>query len=211
MPVITVWSEIYCPFAYLMMSRLVEAVESSDQRIEIQSRAWPLELKNEKPFPAETVAAEIPALAQYEPDAFARPSGDWPTTFLPAFEAVKWAYSLGTSEGVALDLAVRRAFFRDGANVSYRHVLLDVAEVQGLDRDGLAGALDSGRFRAAVMNDYAEAEKIGVKGSPTVILPDGASMVNPGMKIDWVRGLPIIVADDRLVYTELVRRALSGS
>ena len=59
-------------------------------------RCWPLELVNERGTPWATLSQEIPVLTQLEPDHFAPPKRDtWPSTLLPAMEALKVAGELG--------------------------------------------------------------------------------------------------------------------
>jgi hypothetical protein len=69
-----------------------------------------------------------------------------------------------------------------------------------LDLDQLADALDGGRHRLALMADFAVARTDAIPGSPTLRLPDGITVHNPGMTVHWegpwAAGYPIVDADD---------------
>ena len=61
-------------------------------------RCWPLELVNGRGTHWATLSQEIPVLAQLEPDHFSPPRREtWPSTLLPAMEALKVAGELGGS------------------------------------------------------------------------------------------------------------------
>ena len=57
------------------------------------------------------------------------------------------------------------------------------------------------------------AERIGVKGSPHVYLPDGSDVANPGIDKHWEgeegEGFPVVDGYDASVYDDLIRRAAS--
>lgn len=81
------------------------------------------------------------------------------------------------------DLTLRRAFWAQGRCTSLRHVIFDIAEEMGaVDIDGLAGALDSGSARAAIMARYEAARDGRVTCSPHVFPHDGTNSANPGIE-----------------------------
>ena len=61
------------------------------------------------------------------------------------------------------------------------------------------------------MADFAIARTDAIPGSPTLRLPDGTTISNPGIAVHWegpwAAGYPIIDSDDRRVYEDLLRRA----
>lgn len=207
MAILRIWSDLRCPWSYVATIRLHRMRDHlSADAVEFEHRAYPLELTESGLMAEDQARAEIVAAAQLESSAFsAYGSATWPTSYLMAFEAQKWGYSLGQDVGERFDLALRRAFFLHGHNLSMRAEVLAVADTEQLSSDMLAAALDDGRFRAEVMADYAEAQDLGVEGSPQVFLPDGASHFNPGTAFRWERGLPIIESDHPSVYEELIQ------
>ena len=73
------------------------------------------------------------------------------------------------------DKAVRRlfrAYFTDGLNVNDQAVLGDLAEEVGLNRAVTVDALERRAFDDAVTADIHQADQIGIKGSPFMVLAD---------------------------------------
>ena len=202
---ITIWSDMHCPWAYVALLRLHRMRDhlGADQLI-FDLRSYQRQPVGETD--AETVKREVVALAQLEPTAFsALRSEAWPTNNMAAHEAQKWGFSQGQEIGESFDIALRRAVFLHGHNLGVRNELLAVAELEGLNTDQLAAALDDGRFRKAVVADFEEAIAQEIPGSPQVVLPDGTSHHNPGISHRTERGIPIIVSDHPSVYEELVQ------
>lgn len=101
------------------------------------------------------------------------------------------------------------------ADASLRSVILSVAErTAGVDADALAEAIDDGRARRAVMDDFAEATGDTVQGSPHLFLPGGTAMHNPGVEMRWEgekgKGFPVVESDRPGVYADLLRLASAG-
>ena len=207
--VLEVASDIHCPWAYVCVLRLRRARDALGLDVALRHLYWPLELVNRRGAPRHILDAEIPVLAQLEPDDFAAWKGaEWPSTFLPAFELVKAAEEQGLPAADDLDLALRRAFFLDHRNLSLRTVLFEVArEVRALDLDALQQAYDSGRTRRVVLQEYDEVCRRGIEGSPEVYLPSGERVHNPGFTKQWHRGIPHVLSEDRDVYERLLRAA----
>jgi predicted DsbA family dithiol-disulfide isomerase len=207
--VLTVFSDLHCPWAYLFSIRLRRARNGVGDP-PVAWRCWPLELVNERGTPWETVSKEIPVLTQLEPDHFAAPRREtWPSTLLPAMEALKAAGELGGPEAAdRFDEAARRAFFLDRRDLSIRPTLADLAAEAGLDRARFLDAFDGGGHRRSVIADWEEGRRRGVEGSPHVFLPDGTGRFNPGIgKLDWVRGIPVPSQVDEGEIAKLVDQA----
>jgi predicted DsbA family dithiol-disulfide isomerase len=221
MAAITVYSDIACPWAHVAVARLhrVRAELGLEGRVELDHRAFPLEVFNERPTPRKALDAEIPVAGAVEPEAgwqvWQGPADAWPVTSLPALEAVqaaKTVCSLGASE--RLDRALRVAFFGQSRCISMRHVILDVARstLGGDEAETLREALDSGVARSAVLDQCETARTSDeVKGSPHVFLPDGTNAHNPGIRMHWVGehgvGFPVVDEDNPDVYKSLLEAA----
>jgi predicted DsbA family dithiol-disulfide isomerase len=217
------WSDLLCPFAHVAVHRLRQAREHLGLRVRLDHHVFPLELFN-GPHPRRGTDTEAVGLGQVAPEAGFRvwTAADdlYPHTVLLAAEAVlaAKAQSLGAAE--ALDVALRRAFWSQSRSIGHRQVVLDVAaEAAGaapspaerIDVDALAEALGSGRHRRDLTADFAVARTDAIPGSPTLRLPDGATVTNPGLVVHWegpwAAGYPIVDADDRTVHDDLLRRA----
>ncbi|MDF1594722.1 MAG: DsbA family protein [Acidimicrobiia bacterium] len=207
MAVLRIWSDLRCPWAYIATVRLHRMRDHlSADEVMFEHRAYPLELTESGLRSEQEARAELAVAAQLESSAFSLyDNPTWPTSYLTAFEAQKWGYSLSQEVGEQLDFALRKAFFMHGHDLSMRSEILTVARTEQLPVDQLTKALDDGHFRKAVMTDFEEATNIDIEGSPQVVLPDGATHHNPGTTIRWQRGLPIIESDHPSVYEELIQ------
>lgn len=215
---IVVYSDIACPWAHIAVTRLHEARTrlGLDGAVQFDHRAFPLELANERPTPFRVLHAEIPVTATAEPDAgwqvWQAAPWQWPVSSLPALEAVQAAKEQSRRASEDLDLALRRALFAQSRCITMRHVVLDVARAcESVDEDALEDALDDGRARADVMAQWRATDDAGVEGSPHLFLPDGTDVHNPGIEMhmqgEHGKGIPVIDADDRSVYDDLLKRA----
>ena len=221
---IQLWSDLLCPFAHVAVHRLRDTRErlGLGGQVRLDHHVFPLELFN-GPHPRRGTDTEAVGLGQVAPEAGFRvwTGADdlYPHTVLLAAEAVLAAKWQSMDAAEALDAALRRAFWSQSRSIAHRQVVLDVAaEVADrddgnavLDVDQLTDALDSGRSRRALMADFAIARTDAVPGSPTLRLPDGSTVHNPGMTVHWegpwAAGYPIVDVDDPRVYEDLLRRA----
>jgi predicted DsbA family dithiol-disulfide isomerase len=219
---VVVYCDIACPWATCAVWRLVRTRRDLglDERVHLDHRAFPLELVNERPTPKPTLDAEIPVVADIEPDFGFQPWTEadwkWPGTVLLALEAVQAAKEQGLAVSERLDVDLRRALFCDSRCISLRPVVLAVAATcAGLDVAALTKALDDGVGRRAVLQQLDAARATGVKGSPHVFLPDGSDVHNPGIAIHWQgehgHGSPVVDRDEPGVYVELLRRITTES
>jgi predicted DsbA family dithiol-disulfide isomerase len=216
---IAVWSDIGCPWAHLAVHRLHVTRHrlGLDDAVRFEHRPFPLELFNERPTPRDTLRAEVPVLAERDPDAgwqeWDAPEWQWPVTTLPALEAVQGAAAEDLRAAEELDRELRHAFFAESRCISLRHVILEVAEkCDAVDAESLAGALDDGVARRALIARFEDAVKSDeIKGSPHLFLADGTSVHNPGITMHWTggdgEGVPVVERDDPSVYEDLLRHA----
>ena len=214
---LTIWSDVGCPWASLLVWRLHARRAALELDVPIDHRCFPLELFNDRPSPRAILDAEVEALAPLIPDAGWRPwwrdPSEYPVSTLLALEAVQAAKEQGNDASERLDLALRQAFWRDARCISLRSEVLDAAEsTEVVDVAALAEALDSGRFRRNVVADWrAAATENAAEGSPTVVLPDGTKLMNPGVEQHWEGpkpgGRPVVDSDDVAALDELLRAA----
>ena len=118
---------------------------------------------------------------------------------LPPMEAVQAAKLQSLEASEQLDRALRRAFLGESRCISLRHVILEVAsECDGVEVGALAAALDDGRARRALLDDWATARGPDVRGSAHLFAPDGTNGQNPGILVAWEDdpAKPTIEVDD---------------
>ena len=211
---IQVWSDLSCPWSHAVVWRLWDARRrlGLEGRVRFDHHAFPLELFNSEPTPRPVRDAERPVVAQLAPragwQAWSAPDHAWPVTMLLPTEAVLAAKEQSLQASEELDRGLRRAFWGESRCISLRHVILEVAtECDHLDPTALADALDDGRARRALLEDWAIARGEEVRGSAHLFAPDGTNAQNPGISYRWVGGGPVVDADDPGAIDELVRRA----
>ncbi|MEU8174385.1 DsbA family protein [Microbispora hainanensis] len=215
---IIIFSDIWCSFAHIAVHRLHTTRErlGLTERVRFDHRAFPLELLNDAPSPRPGTDSEVGRMAALEPDAGWQlwQAKDWlyPSTTLPALEAVQAAKEQGFAASEQLDLALRKAFWAESRCISHRKVILDAAASTGVvDVDALAAALDDGRARRALSEQAAIAATDRVNCSPHLFLPDGTDHANPGIEVGWAGsygiGWPVVSSDDPSVFEDILKRA----
>ncbi len=113
-----------------------------------------------------------------------------PVSSLPAHLALKAVQAQAAERGdPALGdrafLQVRQAFFEQGRDISAAAVLDDVLSAAGADLADLRARLARGEAHAALMADYQDAQSLGVKGSPSLVLNEGRQTLygNVGFRV----------------------------
>lgn len=216
--VIVVYSDIWCSFAHITIARMHAARTKLglEKEVRFDHRAFPLELLNNASSPRTGTDSEVARMAILEPDAgwqlWQNKDYYYPSTTLPALEAVQAAKLQSLEAGEQLDLALRKAFWARSKNISNRKVILDAAASTGaVDVTELTTALDDGRARKTLSEQAAIAATDQVSCSPHLFLPDGSDHANPGISSHWEGrygvGYPVVDADDREVVTDLIKRA----
>lgn len=208
MTTVTIYSDIHCPWASVAVHRLRAARERHGLDVTFDQRAWPLEWVNGSGTPRHIVEPETAVLAQHAEELFSRfRGGSWPSTFLPAFEAVAAARRvLGVRAAEDVDYALRVAFFRDSADLSVRASLAEAVAAGGehaakrgdaFDGEAVMTVWDSEAVRADVVADWERSKQLPIQGSPQIFWPDGSTTHNPGMTDhEWVRGIPRLRSSD---------------
>ena len=215
---IQVWSDLGCPWSHAVVWRLHDARRrlGLEGRVAFEHHAFPLELFNSEPTPRPQRDAEWPVAATLAPgagwQAWSAPDHAWPVTTMPPMEAVQAARAQSAAAAEELDRGLRRALWGESRCISLRHVILEVAsECEMVDVAALAEALDDGRARRALMDDWAVARGDEVRGSAHLFAPDGTNAQNPGLEIGWssdaAGGRPTLVRDDPAALDDLLRRA----
>ena len=184
--VLTVWSDVACPWATLALHTLRERARAKNVVLHIDHRVFPLELVNSAATPqpmhddeVERIIAILPSLGWQQ---WTQPAWQYPVTMLPAIQAVQAAKHMGLRASDALDGALRRAFFVEQRCVSLRHVIDDIAQdVPDIDASRLGALLDSGAGLDAISADRRELADGQVQGSPHIWTADGPYAANPGV------------------------------
>jgi predicted DsbA family dithiol-disulfide isomerase len=182
LPEIWEWAEYYCPWCYITAVRLNEALPEFQGQVKLRIRPFPLEVLGSGPAPRDILDQEWWLAAIQEPKAaFAHFKGDdFPTTTLPAFEAVWCALQQDEALALKYDLRIRRAFFAESRNIGRPEVLIELAEEIGLDMAPFLRSFKSGAAHDPVLAEgRIGKETYGVRGTPTLMLADGKRLRPP--------------------------------
>lgn len=179
---VTVFSDFTCPFSYVTEAALARVEDT-----EVAYRAFEL-------FPA---PARLP-LGGPEVEA-ARPLADALGLRLnrpPIAARTRKAHELarfGESKGIGRPLraALFAAYFGEGRDIGRIDVLVSVAAALGLDPSETKVVLDVDTFAGEVAHDGAEARRLGIAGTPALLLADGAGprLVTGALSVDDLRAL----------------------
>jgi predicted DsbA family dithiol-disulfide isomerase len=162
--------------------RLHQVLPEYRDRVRLCIRAVPLEVAGGEAAPRDILEQEwwLAALQELQAKFAPYQGDDWPTTTLPAFDAVWCAAQQGEEMAHEYDLRVRRAFFGESRNIGRREVLLAVAAEAGQEMTGFTQMFDSGVARAAVLEECRLGrEQYGVRGTPTLMLENGSKLRSP--------------------------------
>jgi predicted DsbA family dithiol-disulfide isomerase len=97
---------------------------------------------------------------------------DPPRSSLPPLVALEAARVQGEGAQRALLKALRMAAFLRGVNIARRDVLLEVAEGAGLDVPRFLRDLDDPRAGEGLQEGLDDAESMGIRGVPAVVIGD---------------------------------------
>lgn len=167
---IDVWSDYVCPFSYLELPVLERLQSELGPELEVHWRAYEL-----RPAPVPTLdpageylrttwARAVYPLAEQRGMTLRLPPVQ-PRSRL-ALEAAEFAKDAGAFP--AFHQGVFRAFFEEGRDIGDLGVLRDIAEASGLDREALTRALKSGSYTGRVVFDQEAAQRLGIRGVPTL-------------------------------------------
>ncbi len=202
-PVIEVFADIWCPFAHVGLRAIDEQRARAGRRdVAILVRAWPLELVNGVPLDPRVTREHAEDLRdQVAPDLFSHLDVDrFPTSTLEALALANRAYRTDLQVGERVSFALRDALFEVGGDIS------DLATLEHLAHD-LGVVMPDATDRAAVLADWDEGRRRGVRGSPHFFCGD-SDVFCPSLDIskDPVEGLSVVRDVSRL--TEFVERCL---
>ncbi len=181
---VEVFADVTCPFTHVGLRRLVQRRhELGRDEVRLVVRAWPLELVNGAPLDPHAVAHKADVLrSEVAPDLFAGvDESTFPATNLPALALTSAAYAVDDATGEAVALGLRDALFEAGRDISDPEVLASIAAEHGVSGSPWTDP-------AAVLAEYAEGQRRGVRGSPHFFPPDGTSEFCPTLEITNVDG-----------------------
>jgi predicted DsbA family dithiol-disulfide isomerase len=98
-------------------------------------------------------------------------SGPYPTWGMPALKASKAAELQGREKWKKFHLAVMKAFYTDGRNISKKHVLEEIGKEQGLIMDEFIKESQKPEWEKLVYEETKRAQDVfGIRSIPTVVV-----------------------------------------
>jgi predicted DsbA family dithiol-disulfide isomerase len=207
-PTLHMWHDYVCPFCNVEATRIMRIKEADDLNLQVRFHPWPLETANGTQPRAEDEDKWVQLLRTVEPDAFAQwdpSSGFWPASSRLLFAAYEAALVQDITAAAKFDLMVRRAIFRQPRPIDTVDALSELAAAAGLDADAFRTTLEDGNAGRRAQSAGADAKSQGIRGIPTLVLPDGSIVSNPGLKIERTREGRSI-RDDLAALRELLHR-----
>ncbi len=187
---VEVFADVTCPFTHVGLKLISERLAQQHPEVACRVRAWPLEWVNDAPMAAEAAGLKIEVLRDqlgkhlftgFRPDRF-------PTTTVPALNLAAAAYGVDVATGLGVSLELRNELFEEGRDIGNPEVLAGIAARHGLD----APQAEASR---AVLDDYAEGQCRGVRGSPDFFIGDNEFFC-PSLDLDHDEEGRLIAAID---------------
>lgn len=181
------WSDIVCPYCGLMDNRLQQALERFDHAEDVQVRHRSFQIHPDLPREGVTqrrlfAMAGVPAaagermLSAIEETAHAEglnPYHALDRTLGPTDHAHELlAHATAVGRGSEIWTAMFRAHFGQARKLWTVEEVLGFAAEVGLDPAAAAGALHDRRYRKQVTADQREAQRLGARGAPFIVVDD---------------------------------------
>ena len=100
-------------------------------------------------------------------------SGPYPAWGMPALKASKAAALQDRKKWRRFHLAVMKAFYTDGRDISRENVLKEIAEEQGLLMDEFVKEFKNPKWEKLVYEETKRAQEVfGIRSIPTVVVQD---------------------------------------
>jgi predicted DsbA family dithiol-disulfide isomerase len=190
--VIEVFADVWCPFAHVGLTRLVQRRSEADSTKPLWVRSWPLELVNNEGLTYDFVAEQVDAINEGIGTGLfvGLSNAAWPSTTLPALRLTCVGYEAGLSVGEAIALDLRRRLFELGQDIAHPDVLDEVAAQHGLVRPADPTDPESD----PPVTEWHIGKERGVQGSPHYFTKS-ANFFAPSLDIERVDGKLEVHAD----------------
>ncbi|HEY9578091.1 MAG TPA: DsbA family oxidoreductase [Pseudobacillus sp.] len=185
---ISIWSDFVCPFCYIGKRRLEEALDKFPYKEQVTVHFKSFELAPDAPKESSKTIHEVLA-AKYGMSIEQAKAANTnvaeqaktvgltfnfenmkPTNTLDAHRLAKFAAEKGKEAEMTERLL--KAYFTDSLLISDIHILMEIAEAVGLDKEETLSFLKESRFTEEVRADEEEARRLGVQGVPFFVFND---------------------------------------
>ena len=202
---INVWSDYVCPYCYLEVPVIDKVIDAYGDKIAVQWRAFEL-----RPEPVPTLQPDGDYLrTTWDSSVYPMAEQRGMTLRLPpvqprsrkAFEAA--AFARDNSFCDEMRVALFKAFFEDGLDLSDNSVLTALGAQVGLEPENLRLALESAQYTEEVMADTKLAHDLGISGVPAMVIGPASTPFEQAVLVGGAQTFEIIYA--------AIERVLSNS
>ena len=173
---LVLYHDVLCSWCYVADARLDYLRDEYGPSVRWRLRPYPLRPDNQLPDKKQlsVLARNFRRVAREREGKGIKADlwtgADPPASSLPPLVALEAALPQGPVLQRQLLLAMRRAAFIDGFNVARRDVQLELAARAGLDVARFIERLDDARLPQLVNDAVDEAEGLGIKGVPALVI-----------------------------------------
>ena len=182
---IEIWSDIACPFCYLGLTKLQQAIQNKglENEVQIELRTFLLNpglktdlsksisqyLHEHKQIPLEQIEAMNHRIVSQGQDL----GLDFQMQQIKVANTIKAHLLLHEAHEQGLQWACKmrllKAYFTEGKNIDDIQVLQELAQEVGLKTEHLDLAILGGKYSRAFTQDLQEAQELGLRGVPYFI------------------------------------------
>lgn len=157
---IVVYFDYLSPWCYIAAVRLQCLEEEYGNKISISWISYPLVVRNIPKRLISPHSVESRRRAALEEDKISfipwNPDQPYPDSSMPALRAAKSAQLQGGEAFRRFHIALFRAFFEEGINISERRVLINLAKKTGLDVERFNSDFSSKPLEEEIMAEYED-------------------------------------------------------
>jgi predicted DsbA family dithiol-disulfide isomerase len=173
---LVLYHDVLCSWCYVADARLAFLRDEYGPGLRWSVRPYPLRPENQIPDKKQrsVLARHFRRVAREQEGRGVKPDlwtgQDPPASSAPPLVALEAALPQGPELQRAFLTAMRRAAFMEGINVARRDVQLELASRVGLDVGALVDRLDDPRVEQEVNDAVDEAESLGIRGVPALVI-----------------------------------------
>jgi len=175
---VTLYHDVLCSWCYVADARLEALRDEYGNAFDWSLRPYPLRPESQLPGKKERqiLARHYRRIAKEAEGKGVKPDlwvgEDPPVSSLPPLVALEAALEQGPAMQRELLRAMRHAAFVQGINIARRDVQLELASRAGIDLHRFVEALDEGSLEQSVNDSAEEAESLGIRGVPALVIGD---------------------------------------
>ncbi len=167
-----VYFDYYWPWCYIAAVRLNSLEDELKGSLAVSWKSYLIREEGVTVFD-EYIASHFARANEQEEAITFNPwkAGPYPTWGMPALKASKAAALQGKKKQDRFHLAVMKAFYTDGRDISSEQVLEKVAEEEGLIPEEISRELKNPKWERIVYSETKEAkEALGIRSIPAVVV-----------------------------------------